>query len=138
MLMYLMHLHAFSMYSPHPARAWCTSPHCARARPRPPPPAGGPTGEVMRDNIWDDDDGAGRRSRARSTTLIVLATIPWLVVAAIIFLPDRGSDDHVPPDAISTAPPGEPAPDEPLLDGSTEEAGRETATSPPSVEPYDP
>lgn len=72
----------------------------------------------MRDDIWTDDEDTPRRPRSVAT-VIAIAAIPWLIVAALIFLPrasgapDVGDQravpadmgDDVSDDGVTTEPP---------------------------------
>ncbi len=47
----------------------------------------------MRDDLWADEDEPTRRPWS-VLTILAIAAIPWIVVAGLVFLPDRGDPDR--------------------------------------------
>lgn len=47
----------------------------------------------MREDLWIEDEDDGRRRPRSVLAILVIAAIPWVIVAAIVLLPDRNERD---------------------------------------------
>lgn len=86
----------------------------------------------MRDDIWSEEEDRDRPRKPRSVlTVLLIAAVPWAIVAAIVFLPDRQADE---PDLPVATPPSDPTAEDVSGDAEPDVTAAEQPGDPASDE----
>lgn len=86
----------------------------------------------MREDIWVEEEDDGQRRPRSMLAILVIAAIPWIIVAAIVLLPDR--DEPASPEvegeaALEQSEQSDDAPDTPQDGEPSQAEGTEEVTS---------